>query len=74
LGDHFLLDIAKPRFALALKKLADGAAQALLDGLIGVGKRQLQSSGQLTADGRFSGSWKAYEGKHVCICSIESKA
>jgi hypothetical protein len=72
LGDDFLLNIAKARLALALKKLADRAAQALLDSMVRVGKGQLQAPGQLTANGRFSGSWQAYEGNHHEIKSMKS--
>jgi hypothetical protein len=73
-GEHLGFELSEPRLTVVGEQVRDRPSGHLFDGLVGVGKRQLQSSGQLTADGRFSGSWKAYEGKHVCICSIESKA
>ena len=60
--NHLSLNLAKPRLALALKKLADRATQARLNRLIGIDKRQLQAPGKLAAHGRFTGAWEAYEG------------
>lgn len=37
-GDHRLLDVAKCRLAFTLEEFADGAADALFDDAIGVGK------------------------------------
>ena len=61
LRNHFRLNIAKPRFAFALKKLADRATQARLNSLVRVDKRLLQAPGQMPADGRFSRAWEADE-------------
>ena len=48
--NHFLFDSTKSRFTLALKKLPDRAAQALLYHEVRVKKLQVQLSGQLPAD------------------------
>ena len=66
--DDRLLDITEAFLAFALEELPDGAADALLDQMVRVPKRQIKSACQLSADCRFSRARKTDQGnphRHV---------
>jgi hypothetical protein len=51
---HLGLQITKAIFPFAFEILAHRAAQAALDGMIRINKRQAQPPSQLTPNGRFA--------------------
>ena len=51
-------DVAKALLPLALEIFADGAAQALLDRVIRVQKRDVEPAGELTAHRGFARTWQ----------------
>lgn len=59
LVDHGLLDIAEGVLALPLEELADGAADAIFDHLIGIDEGHLQPPRELPADRGLAGAGKA---------------
>ena len=61
LPNHRLFDIAKPLFTFALEVLTYGATQTLLNHMIRIRKRKLQSPGKLTPDGLFARAGQANE-------------
>ena len=62
LVDHRFLDIAEAALPFAVEIVADRAAQAFLDDVVGVEKGQLQAPGELPPDGGFTGAGEADEG------------
>jgi hypothetical protein len=52
--EHLLLHITKAALAFAGKKLTYRAAQLVLNHMVRVHKRQIQSASQLPADGGFA--------------------
>ena len=59
-----LFEIAKARFAFAVKKSADRATDPLFNHMVRVQKRHPQPAGKLPAQGGFAGAREAYEGNH----------
>lgn len=60
-GDHGLFEIPKGYFTFALEVIADRAAYALLDHMIGVDERKVQPHPQAPAHCGFSGAGQADE-------------
>lgn len=56
-----LFDVTEALFPFTLEELADRTADALLDHLIGIRERQLQTSGQLAPDSGLARSGQADE-------------
>jgi len=63
---HFLLEIAKGRFALALEERADGTADPTLDLVIGVDEGHIQGVCKMTAGGGFAGAWHGDQADRAC--------
>ena len=58
--DRRFFEVAETFFSLALEIGTDRAAQSLLDPVVRVGERDLQSACQLAADCGFTGAWETY--------------
>ena len=69
---HLFLDIAKARLTLALKKLANRAADPNLNLMVRIDKRQLKPPGELPPDGGLPGAGKAdqTDGHKVCVKNV----
>ena len=69
--DQRLLDIAKRRLALSLEEIADRAADALLDQVVGINKRQPDVPRHVAPDSGFATAGHADQ-RYVVHTSINS--
>jgi hypothetical protein len=59
LVQYRFFQITKVVFAVTLKCLADGVTHPLLNDVVGVKERELQTPGDVSPDGGLTGAWKA---------------
>jgi hypothetical protein len=67
LGQDLGFDVAKALLPLALKILANGAAQALLDRMIRVQKRDIETASELTAHRGFARTWQTNQNQQKIL-------
>ena len=67
LGQDLGFDVAKALLPLALEIFADGAAQALLDRMIRVQKRDVETASELTAHRGFARTWQTNQNQQKIL-------
>jgi len=65
--DHLRLDVSEALLALDFEELANGATQALLNGVIRIDEGQVQFSGEMTAHSGFSTAGQTDQYKHSVV-------